>query len=1122
MILRGRVQILGLAAALTITLQGPDDRQKPKINEEFPIRSGRELSPPIVAPVGECAKAVHVSGFIPHAIVRVFVNGTSAGAANPYFAEADIAVSPPLKLNDAVTATQEVLGFTSSPSAPAMIVGPYPANLNKPKVLEPLYACGRVVPVDNLNPGTVVDVYRNGSATPIGEANVTRPWTPVVTASLNQPDMVTAVQTACPNDPGKKKVSPTSAAVPVNAAPNPPSPPTVENYPVGADAVVLDGLFVGADLKVTDNSTPVGGGLATADRNKAPVQPPTTAASHVQGVQSLCTSSGPGPAVGPSSTLGTPMIVPPLCEGQPFVTVANTYPNSIVVLFRNGSIAGMAGGDLGNITMALGGGAKWALGDEAQVLQYVGSTISPKSAPAYANCSKQNVVTQHNDKHRSGANLAEAVLKPSNVNPSTFGLLYTRSVEGDTVSQPLYVHGVRTASGLKNLIFVTTSLNNVYAFDADNKNPSAGAAALVWQRHLCGSVLSGVCTETASRLVGITSTPVIDVTSQTMYVVARCSDGSGNATDGAIYVYALNIADGTERVPHVQVQATAPNSGPTFDYRCQRNRPGLLLSKGVMYAAFATFSCDGGCPSAPFHGWVIGYRESDLKQVAVYSTSTSGGQAGIWQTGNGLAASADGSIYFETGNAPTSEPLQDSFVKLVPTNGPGGLALAGHFQPNNASNAPPWGGRNLSDGDTDLGSGGPMLLPGGRLIGGGKQGRYYVVDQSTMKLTQDARPLSAGFDGFQAFINQYHNDSSQSSCPVAGGASGCDPTGAGGKCYIDQKRYGDGELCGPNIHGGPIYWQRNTTSGTIFEMPEKDFLKGFHYDPSTGHVNQTPVLQATGAFAKPPTDGMPGGFSSLSAMGNRDGIIWTSMPIGDSQWVTVPGRLAAFDATTLKQLWNDSDVVSFAKSVPPTIADGNVIRATASNQILVYGLLKRPPHPFPHPWPFVLCYTLEEKYADYGGEIGILGKPLSEEKPVGDKRDGRYREFRGNIPGMTNTITSEKAPEGMPMPTCSVPPGKETLVDSRIYWSRRTCAHVVMGQILKLYLQLGGPNGKLGYPVEDETYSPDHYGRISVFEHGEIVWHPNKGARVAYKEPDNHKEDDDRKREESEKQEHRH
>jgi len=141
---------------------------------------------------------------------------------------------------------------------------------------------------------------------------------------------------------------------------------------------------------------------------------------------------------------------------------------------------------------------------------------------------------------------------------------------------------------------------------------------------------------------------------------------------------------------------------------------------------------------------------------------------------------------------------------------------------------------------------------------------------------------------------------------------------------------------------------------------------------------------------------------------------------------------------------------------------------------------------------------------------------------IGDKREGRYREFRGDIPGMTNTVTSEKAPEGMPMPTCSVPPGKETLVDSRIYWSRGTCAHVVMGQILKLYLELGGPNGKLGYPIDDETYSPDHYGRISLFEHGEILWYPDKGPHVTYKEHRNPKDDDDRKEKEPEKQKHQH
>jgi len=121
-------------------------------------------------------------------------------------------------------------------------------------------------------------------------------------------------------------------------------------------------------------------------------------------------------------------------------------------------------------------------------------------------------------------------------------------------------------------------------------------------------------------------------------------------------------------------------------------------------------------------------------------------------------------------------------------------------------------------------------------------------------------------------------------------------------------------------------------------MPEKDFLKAFKYDLSSGHVSEAPFLVASGPLARPPTDGMPGGFSSISANGMKDGIVWTSMPFGDGQWVPVPGRLAAFDATTLRELWEDDNDVLFAKSVPPTIADGKVIRATAANKVIVYGL----------------------------------------------------------------------------------------------------------------------------------------------------------------------------------------
>jgi hypothetical protein len=314
----------------------------------------------------------------------------------------------------------------------------------------------------------------------------------------------------------------------------------------------------------------------------------------------------------------------------------------------------------------------------------------------------------------------------------------------------------------------------------------------------------------------------------------------------------------------------------------------------------------------------------------------------------------------------------------------------------------------------------------------------------------------------------------------------------------------------------PIFWEPNSTFGLIYEMPEKDFLKAFKYDLATHHVTEAPAHTATGAFAKPPTDGMPGGFSSLSAHGKKNGIVWTSMPVGDGQWNLVPGRLAAFDALTLKELWNDSDNVIYAKSVPPTIADGKVIRVTLVNSanpsdpssfksvIFVYGLLSKaggaghPPFP-PRPRPLAgFCYSIDEKYANFGGSSGILGLPTGPEQEVGDQRGGKYRTHRGVVSGMTRTMASAEEPAGMPMPTCSIPPkkGEGAVVDSAIYWTPQTCATVVQGDILKLWLQLGGPKGKLGYPIDDETYTPDHYGRISRFEHGDIVWYPGKGARV--------------------------
>ena len=142
------------------------------------------------------------------------------------------------------------------------------------------------------------------------------------------------------------------------------------------------------------------------------------------------------------------------------------------------------------------------------------------------------------------------------------------------------------------------------------------------------------------------------------------------------------------------------------------------------------------------------------------------------------------------------------------------------------------------------------------------------------------------------------------------------------------------------------------------------------------------------------------------------------------------------------------------------------------------------------------CDSIEQKYVNLGGEAGLLGQPLGHQIPIDDQVGGAYRDFRVSMFGMISTVVSRRESPRAQLPTCSHPRSDATVVDSSIYWSPVTCAHVVQGEIRDLWLRNGGPKGKLGYPVSDETSTPDHRGRMSVFEHGEIWWYPDKGASV--------------------------
>ncbi len=734
-------------------------------------------------------------------------------------------------------------------------------------------------------------------------------------------------------------------------------------------------------------------------------------------------------------------------------------------------------------------------------------------ALGFAACARQgalasaaDVLTHHNDGARSGATLVETALKPPLVAGGAFGRRFERDVDGGIVAQPLVLHGVPTSShGRRDLLLVATETNWVYAFDLDDASPDPATPPLA-KRQLqpSGRVVPAICGETPSQRVGITGTPVVDAATRTLYAVAR------NAADHQYYLHALDLtAELRDRRPPVRIAPVDRSSPQRRDVRfsadCQRNRPALLLLNGVVYVAFGSLACDRDCPDgSPYRGWIAGYRAADLAEVAVFSTGADRGRAGIWQGGSGPAGVGD-RLYVMTGNGPGA--LGDAFVALQTADAPPGLTLAAAHQPLNHN--------TLDRTDSDLGSGGPLWLPPGLIVGGGKEGRYEVLDARTLALSQnqsEGPPAPSQAEGFQAFVNSYHADPRAPACatqPRSTFPTNCDTAAVPG-CYVAPARYQDGEDCGPNANGGPVFWSAAGRGyGLLYQMAGRDYLKAFRYDTTTHHLDERPFLTSSVRAV----EGMSGGFSSLSADGDHDGILWVSYPLGDGQWQNVPGRLAAFDATTLGELWHDDGGYLFAKFTPPTIASGRVIRATLSGKVVVYGLraeaaprsrVRRAldwlaalfrPRPFTPPAPAGRA-AVDEKYRLSGGESGFLGRAVFDARPVQDAAGGWYRDFQGVIIGDVPSTVAVRHYVRAPSPAPTHPwLGLGTPFASSIYWSQPTGAHIVTGDIRDRWLGQGGPTGPLGYPIGDEEPAPGG-GRSCRFTGGTITWSVASGAIV--------------------------
>jgi hypothetical protein len=511
-----------------------------------------------------------------------------------------------------------------------------------------------------------------------------------------------------------------------------------------------------------------------------------------------------------------------------------------------------------------------------------------------------SVLTQHNDNNRSGWNANETALTTSNVNSRQFGLVFSLQVDDQVYAQPLVVGNVNISGGAHNIVLIATVNNTVYAFDGDDGTP-------YWQMSFTApgmrpprnSDMTGACSGSYTDFsgnIGIVGTPVIDAASGTMYFVARSTTGNAFVQ----YLHAVSIVDGHEMAGSpTQITATSAGNGDgsvggviAFDAQRQNQRQGLTLLNGVVYVSFSSH-CDWG----PYHGWVLGYDASTMQQRVVYNDTPNGGLGGMWESGTGMAADADGNLYVVTGNGTVGDagdptnPINrgSSALKLTPSGST--LRVASYFTPYNY--------QFLNDNDLDYGGMGALLIPNSSLyLTGGKDGSLYLLNKDAM-------------GGYLPSSNQV-----QQVVPLGGN--------------------------NVNMHCQAGYY-KGSAQEFVYVWSENDALRAIPFNRAANLLS--PQGQVVSTAAGP--IGQSGAVLSVSSNGSQDGsgILWASYAYtGDAEHDVSPGILRAFDAKDVtKQLWNNlldprDAAGNYAKFAAPTIANGHVFLPTFSNRVAVYGL----------------------------------------------------------------------------------------------------------------------------------------------------------------------------------------
>jgi hypothetical protein len=498
------------------------------------------------------------------------------------------------------------------------------------------------------------------------------------------------------------------------------------------------------------------------------------------------------------------------------------------------------------------------------------------------------VFTYHNDLARDGANTQEYALSAMTLNTSSFGKLFSCPVDGAIYAQPLWIANLTINGAAHNVVFVATQHDSLYAFDAD-----ASPCAQLWAVSLVDTAHGGTGNETSVPYtmlglgngdimpeVGVTGTPVIDPSTNTLYVVSKSVD----PTVPAVYqrLHAIDITTGNENfggpasINGAITFAGTGDGGSTVAFNAQQEnqRAGLALVNGVVYVAWASHE-----DALPYYGWTVGFNAANLAVNSILNVSPNVQYGGIWMGGGAPSADANGNLYVITGNAVfdvtnSSTPNNDygdSFLQLSPN-----LNINSYFTPSDqASDAA---------NDLDFGSGGTALvidIPSGPVrhlvVGGGKDGGLYALNGDNMGGSGDSNAWQTFNIGFGLF--------------ATGG-------------FWNNNFYIAGA-------GGP--------------------LMSFAFTPGIDTFNTSTGSQSTTSF------GFPGATPSVSSLASGNGIVWAldnTSYCSNAAPSCGPAILHAYDATNLaNELWNSTQVPTDAagnavKFMVPTVANGKVYVGT--------------------------------------------------------------------------------------------------------------------------------------------------------------------------------------------------